>query len=125
VAGTVATLVLLELRLTVSPLAGAGVRFNVRDCAEPATIVRPNTGEKELLPVLAVTWIGALAGVKPGAEAVMLTDPRLMPLTSGCVDGEVFLAAMKTLDVTVAVEVLLLASEIVTPPVGAGAERLT
>jgi hypothetical protein len=125
VAGTVATLVLLELRLTVIPLAGAGARFNVRSCVEPAMIVRPNTGEKKLLPSLAVTRTWALPGVKPGADAVMLADPSLMPLTCGCVVEDVFLAAMKTLGVTVAVEVSLLASETVTPPAGAGADKVT
>ena len=125
VAGTVATLVSLELRLTVSPLAGAGDRFNVRSCVEPALIVRPPTGEKKLLPPLAVTRTWALPGVKPGADAVTLADPSLMPLTCGCVVGDVFLAAMKTLGVTVVVEVSLLASETVTPPVGAGAGKVT
>jgi hypothetical protein len=63
--------------------------------------------------------------VKPGADAVMLADPSLMPLTCGCVVEDVFLAAMKTLGVTVAVEVSLLASETVTPPAGAGADKVT
>jgi hypothetical protein len=124
----VATLVLLELRLIASPLAGVGDRFNVRSCAEPgpATMVSPTLGVRELAPELKVTWTGALAEVKPGADAVMLTDPRLTPLTCGCVVGNVFLAAMKTLPgVTVAVELLLLASEMVTPAVGAAAARLT
>jgi hypothetical protein len=40
-AGTVAAAVLLELRLTVKPPAGAGVvRFNVRFPVVPAVIVR-------------------------------------------------------------------------------------
>ncbi len=88
-------------------------------------IVRPPTGEKKLPPPLAVTWTWALPGVKPGADAVILADPRLMPLTSGCVCGTVVLAAIKTLGVTVAVEVLLLANETVTPPAGAGADKVT
>jgi hypothetical protein len=50
VAGTVATPVLLELRLAVSPPAGAiPDRFNVKFCAEFAPIVRL-AGEKKLLP---------------------------------------------------------------------------
>jgi hypothetical protein len=117
--------VLLELRLTVSPVAGAGARFSVRSCVEPALIVKPPAGEKKLLPAIAVTRTWALPGVKPGADAVMLDDPSLMPLTSGCVVGDVFLAAMKILDVTVAVELSLLASETVTPPDGAGAGKVT
>jgi len=89
-------------------------------------MVSPTLGVRELVPELDVTWTGALAEVKPGAAAVMLADPRLTPLTCGCVDGNVFLAAMKTLPgVTLAVELLLLASEMVTPAVGAAAARLT
>jgi hypothetical protein len=54
VAGTVATPVLLELRLAVR-LAGAGPdRFSVRFCVEPALIARL-AGEKELLPPLVIT----------------------------------------------------------------------
>jgi hypothetical protein len=124
VAGTVATLVSLELRLTVSPLVGAGAKFNVRSCVEPALIARPPVGEKKLLPKIVVTRIWAPPDVKPGADAVMLADPSLMPLTCGCVVGDVFLAAMKTLDVTVAVELSLLASETVTPPAGAGTGKV-
>jgi hypothetical protein len=125
VAGTVATLVLLELRLTVSPLAGAGAKYSVRSCVAPPLIVKPPTGVKKLLPPPGITWTCALPGVKPGADAVMLADPRLMPLTCGCVSGNVALAAMKTLGVTVTFEVSLLANETVTPPGGAGAGKVT
>jgi hypothetical protein len=66
-----------------------------------------------------------LAGVKPGADAVMLADPSLMPLTCGGVVENVDLAAMKTLGVTVAVALSLLASATVTPPAGAGVGKVT
>ena len=77
VEGRVATLVLLERRLTVSALAGAADRFSVRSCIAPAAMVRPPIGVKKLLPPLAITWTLALPGVNPGADAVMLADPEL------------------------------------------------
>jgi hypothetical protein len=50
VGGTVATPVLLELRLAIKPPDGAGPdRPSVKVCEEPAPIVRLG-GEKELLP---------------------------------------------------------------------------
>src|ERR1022692_4746508 len=55
VAGTVATLGLLELRLAATPLPGADDRLSVRSCVAPALMVRPLTGEKKLLPPPAVT----------------------------------------------------------------------
>jgi len=125
VAGTVATPVLLELRLIVRPLAGRGNKFNVTFCDEPALIVRPPTGAKKLVPPLAFTWTWALPGVNPGADAVIFADPSLIPLTRGCVSGDVVLGAMKTLGVTVAVEVSLLTNETVTPVAGAGAGKVT
>jgi hypothetical protein len=120
VTGTVATLGLLELRVTISPPAAADDRFRVRFCVEPTLTVKPLTGEKKLLPPLAVTWTWVPPAVKPGADAVMLADPSLRPLTWGCMAGNVVLAGMKTLGVTAAVDVSLLANETVTPPEGAG-----
>ena len=67
----------------------------------------------------------ALPVVKPGAEAVIFADPTPMPPTCGWVAGHDFPAPMKTLCGTVAVEVLLLASETVRPPAGAGAGKVT
>ena len=63
--------------------------------------------------------------MKPGADAVTLADPIWTPLTSGWVVGVVFLAEMKTLGVTVAVDVSLLASDTVTPPDGAADAKVT
>src|ERR1700689_4797799 len=48
-----------------------------------------------------------------------------MPLTCGCAAGVVFPAAIKTVDVTVTVEGLLLANETVTPFAGAAALKVT
>lgn len=125
VGGTVATPGSLELRLAVTPLPGADDRFSVRSCVAPVLMVRPLTGEKKLLPPPVVTWTWALPDVKPGAEALMFADPRLRPVTCGCVAGHELPAAMKTLGGTVAVEVSLLARETVTPPAGAGAGKVT
>ena len=55
----------------------------------------------------------------------MTADPRLMPLSCDGVAGDVVPPAMKTLGVTVAFEVSLLASRTVTPPAGAGAGKVT
>ena len=57
--------------------------------------------------------------MKPGAEAVMVADPNSRPLTCGAVAGQVALAGMKTLEGAVAIDVLLLVSDTVTPPAGA------
>lgn len=125
VAGTVATPALLELRLTVRSLAGGGDRFSVRFWVVPALMVTPPTGEKKLPPPLALTCTRELPGAKPGADAVMLADPGLTPLICGWVAGTLALAAMKTLGVTVTVEESLLVNETVTPPAGAGADKVT
>src|SRR6202011_1232432 len=55
----------------------------------------------------------------------MAADPRLMPLTCAGVAGDVVPPAIKTLGVTVALEVSLLASRSVTPPADAGAGKVT
>jgi hypothetical protein len=84
-AGTVATDALLELRLTTSP-AGAGAdRFSVKSCVTvPLIVMLP--GEKPMViaaPPATCTW--ALAVAYPGAEAVMVADPALLPVTVGTV----------------------------------------
>lgn len=57
VAGTVATLVSLELRLTVRPPVGAGTeRFNVKACvAVPTMLAR--LGKKLAIPVTCTVWL--------------------------------------------------------------------
>ena len=66
-----------------------------------------------------------MAGVKPGADAVMVTDPSLIPLTTSCGVEKVVPAATKMLGITVAIDASLLASEMVTPPAGAGVDKVT
>jgi hypothetical protein len=87
-------------------------------------IVRPLTGEKKLPPPVVITATGTFPAVKPVADAVMVAEPILRPFTIGCAVGYVVWASIKTLDVTVAVEVSLLTSETVTPPAGAGADKV-
>jgi hypothetical protein len=117
VLGTVATVVSLEVVLTVSPLAGAGAdRFNVRFWV--AFLARVRAGEAKLSPAPTVTV--ALAPVKPEAEALMVAVPKLTPVTLGCVAGVVVPCEMKTSagDI-VALDVSLLERWTVTPPSGA------
>ena len=79
VAGTVATAVLLELRLTTSP-AGAGAdRFSVRFCAAAALIVRL-PGQKLIVRAVVTpdaTRTCPLAVAYPGAEAEITADPAV------------------------------------------------
>src|SRR3954447_11963527 len=80
VAGTVATAGLSELTLMVTPPAGAGadkvkVRFPV---AVP--VMGRVAGEKTRVAFTCTVW---LAGVYPGAVAVMFAAPRLTPVTWG------------------------------------------
>jgi len=55
----------------------------------------------------------------------MFADPSRRPPTCGGVAGDDVLAAIKTLGVTVAVELSLLTNEMVTPPAGAGVGKVT
>jgi hypothetical protein len=55
----------------------------------------------------------------------MVADPKLTPVTCGCVAGVVAASAMKTLAGTVALEVSLEDSVMVAPPVGAGVDKDT
>jgi hypothetical protein len=80
-------------------------------------------GEKA---AVAVTLTGWVAGVKPGADAVIFAEPRLTPLTWGCVAGVVALARMKTLVGAMVTLVASLEDSVtVVPPAGAGADKLT
>ena len=71
-----------------------------------------------------VTWTDCVSGAKPVADAVMLALPIVTPVTCGFVDATFAPAGTKTLAVTVATAVLLLTKFTVTPPAGAGVERL-
>ncbi len=124
-AGTVATLGLLEIKVTVTPAAGAGEKLSVRSCVEPAFMVIPLKGERKLVPAAEETWTCVLADVNPGADAVITAVPALTPLMYTGVCAKVFPAEMKSVGVTVATAVLLLASETVTPPAGAPVLNIT
>jgi hypothetical protein len=78
IAGTVAALVLLELKLTVMPPLGAGdERVNVRFCVAIPLIVR--VGGVKLSD--AVTSTEPLSFANPGADAVIVADPKLTAVT--------------------------------------------
>jgi hypothetical protein len=79
VGGTDATPGLLEIRLTFSPLAGAGAdKFRATVILLVLEIVRL-AGEK--LKVGLVTCTNWLMDDQPVAEAVMVADPALTPVT--------------------------------------------
>ena len=59
------------------------------------------------------------------AEAVSVAEPKLTPVICGAVAGVVAFCATNTLGVTVNFEVSLLLNAIVTPPAGAGVDKLT
>ena len=121
VAGTVATLVFEELRFTVKPPAGAAPdKVNV-SASVPGPVTVTALGEKVSVAPTVTAWV---LDVKPGADAVILAEPRLIPLTDGCVVGVVAPAAMNTvIGATVISEVLLLFKVTVTPPAGAAEGR--
>ena len=130
IAGTVATVTSLELRLTTSP-AGAGAdRFRVRFCVAIPLIVRL-PGEKLIVVVVVVpppvTSTCPLAVAYPGAEAVIVADPALLPVTAGATRGA--LVAPSGMEKfgghTIAIEELLLASVMDTPPGGAAVPNAT
>ena len=80
VAGTLATPVLLEARLIEKPAAGAATdRVRVRFCVV-VPVIDKFGGEKLIVPVTCDVW---LAEAKPGADALMVTDPNVMPLICG------------------------------------------
>src|ERR1035441_1107943 len=74
VVGTVTAAGLLELILTTRPLAGAGPeRFSVKSCVPFTPIVRVCCWKLRV----AATCTAFVSPKKPGAEALMLADPRL------------------------------------------------
>jgi hypothetical protein len=130
VAGTVATVVSPELSLTTS-VAGAGAeRFSVRFCVAVPLIVRL-TGEKFMVGLVGeeppVTCTCPLAIAYPGAEAVIVADPALLPVTIVTTRGAVTVPPdTKSVDGnTVAMEGLLVASVMKTPPTGAAVPNAT
>lgn len=122
VGGTVAALVLLELRLTTTPPAGAGPeRVRVKFCDPPTPMVR-DVGVK--LRFAAICTV-LESPVKPGTEAVTVTDPKLTPVICAGESGVVAPAEKKIVGVMVSLLVSLLTKLTVTPPDGAGETRVT
>jgi hypothetical protein len=120
--GTVATLVLLELRLTVTPPLGAGDdSVSVRFCVATPLIVR--VGGTKLSDE--VTTTVPLPVAKPDADAVIVADPKLMPVTCGCTAGVVWPAGMVTADGEIVTFVVSLLPKVTVVAVGASPLRLT
>src|SRR4029453_2068155 len=118
---TVATLVLAVARLNVRPPVGAG--------AEIFTVMLPVVLVTTLKGVgvnvtLTDTFAERESGAKPTAVALILAEPMLTPVTWGFADGPTAPVGMETLPVTVATLVLVLTNVTVTPPAGAGVDRL-
>jgi hypothetical protein len=80
VAGTEAMDGALELRFTTSPPAGAGAdRFSVTFCVM-APEINTVDGEKLSEPATCTAWLPL---AYPDADAVMVADPKLTPVTCG------------------------------------------
>lgn len=78
----------------------------------------------EARDAVTVTWTASVSGAKPVALAVTLTVPMATPVTWGFEEATVAPAGTNTLEVMVAMLVFELVKFTVTPPVGAGEERL-
>src|ERR1700676_2710081 len=122
VGGTVATAVLLELRLMVNPPTGAGVeRIRKRGLkAAPGMVTLDGVKAR-----VSVTWTVCSAGGKEYDVTVMVTDPNLSPVTIGVKVGAVAFPGMKMVGVMAAVVGSLLTRLMNTPPRGAGEPRVT
>src|SRR5947209_5994344 len=121
--GTVAILVSLEVRLMITPEAGAGdERVRVTFCDPTPAIT---TVEDENATV-APTRMDEVAGVYPGADTPMVVVPRLPPVICGWDAGAVWPAAIATVPgFTVTFSGSALVRVTVTPGAGAGEDRLT
>ena len=85
--------------------------------------IGPEGAVKEIVAATCTAW---LADTNADAVALMFADPKLTPLTVGCVAGVVAPAAMVTVgDEIVRIDVFVLLSETVVPPEGAGTGRVT
>ena len=119
--GTVAAKALLEVRITVM-LVGAGPeRFSVRFCVLP----EPNEMADGLNDRAEPTTTREESPVNPAALAEMFEFPKATPVIVAGTAGAVLPAAMVTVLVTTTLELLLLASAMITPPAGAGLARIT
>src|ERR1017187_2212353 len=120
--GTVATPVLEEFNVNVTPEGAKAERTSERFCT-PAPAITVTVDGKKLAD--AVTLTDVVADPYPLAEAVTVAVPKSMPFTAGVAFGEVWPPLMKTLpDTTVAFDVSLLERKTVTPLAGAGALRV-
>ena len=128
-AGAVATLVLLELRLIVRPLADAGTdRINERFWVPVPLIVRL-PGEKLIVVFVGppeVTCTCPLAGENPLATADIIADPMLAPVTTGArLGADAFCGINIFSGATVAFDGSLLLNVMNTPPAGAAVPNVT
>jgi len=111
---------LSELRFTTRPAGAGDDRFRARFFVSFLAIVK-DEGEK-LSPDVTVTV--SLAPMKPGDDAVIVTDPKLTPVSCGCIAGVVASCGMNTVAGTVAFDGSLLFKVMVAPPTGAPVARL-
>src|SRR5208283_1817116 len=115
VEGTVATAVLLEMTLIVTPPVGArAVRVAVI-----FDVIGPVMLKVEESVTVAVTVLAAeVVAVNPGADAVIVADPMLTPVNLGATEAWVAPAGMTKVAGTL-IAGLLLVRVTVTPAVGA------
>jgi len=127
VGGTVATLVLSDLRLTVRPFVpAAGDKFNVTCCGVvPVTdmvdCAKLSVGVGGAVTVTAMV----LPEVKLAAEALMVADPAATPVTCGCVVGTRAPCGMMMLAGTVAIVLSVLDRVTVTGPDVEAVDKVT
>jgi hypothetical protein len=111
------------LSVTVKPPAGAGAD-NVRVRFLVSGPVRLTLCGEKLNDTVVCT--DRVVDPKPGPEAVILADPTATPVTCGCTAGAVDPAAIDTLPGAMLTFVAsLLVSVTVTPPTGAGLDKVT
>ena len=123
-ADSVATLVLLELRLNVRPPAGAGAdRTSERLLTTPVPVIT-RSADWKLTPALTDTcW---LADPRPDADAVMVATPKPTPVTFGGPFEVVAPCGMKMVaGDMVTFEVSSLVRLMKAPPAGAPVAKLT
>jgi hypothetical protein len=122
VAGTVATAMLLEMTLIVTPPVGATAeRVAVIFEVFGPVMFKVDAGS---VTVATTVLTGEVVAVNPGADAVMVADPMLKPVNLGDTEAWVEPAGMVKVAGTV-IAGLLLVRLTVTPPVGAAIGILT
>jgi hypothetical protein len=119
--GTVATALLLEIRVIVTVDGAAVERLRVKFCVPPVPRVRA-VGAKVRDDA---TVTGAVSPVSPGALAEILATPKPTPVTVAGVTGSVAPAGIVIEGRTVTFDVSLLVRVTVTPPIGAAVASVT